>query len=189
MYSQSSIIKVGDLESDEIIPPNVTQIIDHNNLLDPYIGFWEGRDKEGDNYYFSIEKKTINDKWLTYRDLYRDVLILRYKIDYNNGHRNTEQLLDVPFINNRANRIPIGKGFALDNSYRMYCTGKNYDCGQLVEISLSINPNGKLVFKLFSWNDLYNPKTCDGLKKEIFPVNQEILFEKVDTINPDNDGW
>ena len=177
-------IAVEDIPSP--IPVNVTQIADLNNVLTPFIGEWK-YETPLRKYVLKIEKINHYRNFETRNNLMEERLFIRYEI--RNANKNIlKSTMVTPFTENALGEGEIWMGLGIVSStntdglgytYRFLYPSLNYYCGYKTRLILNVNTNGRLSFFVSLLYESSIGDLCEGPVEELFPMNQEIIFEKV----------
>ncbi|RPD94040.1 hypothetical protein EGM88_12670 [Aureibaculum marinum] len=161
-----------DYRDNEIEIPDGAYIKDVNNLLDKFIGTWEG------TYNNKTYKFYITEITKSYLEISEDKLLIRYKITDTDGNV-IENTTALP-----SDNTLVIKGRYLDKSkytYVFYYQGKNSDCGQNGDVFISVYGTNNTKMKLFLQvsGEIWSGADCpDTPIAQILPTEQMELIKQ-----------
>jgi len=172
MSCHSQIIPVEDYRNYPHDIPDGAYIKDVNNILDKYVGTWEGNN-QGKHYEFFIIEETTN-----FLEITSDELWITYRItDNTTGNI----LVDTtsPFIDSWL--IIKGKYFMLNAEiYVLSYLGLESNCGQNGDVHIAIQQGNENLMKLVlhPYGEVYYPNCPDGSVYQVLPTGNGILLER-----------
>ncbi len=164
---KSPLITIEDFEDYPHDLPDGAYIKDVNNILDKYVGTWNGT-YHNKNYEFVVVKYTAdytNNASLNFKE---DLLLIRYKITDSLG-KVLANTLKVP---NGDKYIIRGSYLAKSGSYVLSYLGLNGKCGQNGTVYISVYDDDNVKMKLFlePYGEMYSECTT-GYAGQILPTD------------------
>jgi hypothetical protein len=158
------------------IPDNISQIVDINNLLDPYVGTWVGLD-QGNTITFSITKSTKS----YIRNIQLDYLNINYKIEQPNGMA----IFDNQTLSNGSYSSFKGEYLNQFGNYQgrwYFVIDPQSICGSsgtfTIKRLIDINGDEYIVFA-YNYGDFMNFNLCpNGFENPPIQRDQEIFLTK-----------
>ncbi len=156
-------------ENENGLPDHITYVKDINNVLNKYVGTWNGS-YGNKSYEFRIVKYTTP----LVDGFKEDILLMRYKIV--NGANVIENTLNIQ--NEQA--LIIRGNFLDGNTYNLIYSGRESLCGQHGDIYISISSLGsnKMNFTFFPGRDLIEGSECPTIPDHIMPLDPITLTKQ-----------
>ncbi len=159
------------IENEDLdMPENITHIKDVNNLLNKFVGTWEGT---FDNKSFEL---LISKHVSIFDGVSEDQLLMKYKIVGANN-----LIIENTLTLSNSNTLVVNGGYLKRNGTYVLqpYSGRNSKCGQGGDLFLQ--PFGASTMKLFlaPMMELLNAKDCpNGEAAQIFPVKEAMILTK-----------